>query len=99
MLGSIRLSVRTVRESGFRCTVKSSASSTSSGSGTENSRSYRRTSVGREWDAETQWMVPLTSRPSGIEPPFVSGSYMQCTSRITPFFIFLRHQHSGTTYP
>ena len=39
-----------------------------------NRCSYRRTSADTAWGTETQWMVPLILRPSGVAPPFDSGS-------------------------
>ena len=33
-----------------------------------------------EWAADTQWIVPLMLRPSGLDPPREAGSYVQRNS-------------------
>ena len=58
-------------ESGLRWARKSAAAA---GSGTSNRRSNTRTSSATACGAATQWMMPLTLRPSLVWPPPLAAS-------------------------
>ena len=75
---------RTSSELWLMLAFQSWPSSTSPGSGLVSSRSYRRTSAGTAWAAESQCIVACTLRPSSAAPPRVAGSYAQRTSTTLP---------------
>src|SRR5207244_4141233 len=91
--GSTFTSLSTSSYFGFSFASYVWPSGTSPGSGLMNRWSYRRTSASTAWAADTQWIVPLTLRPSGALPPRVWGSYVQRSSVIRPEESFTTSLH------
>mmetsp|Transcript_82104 Transcript_82104/g.145038 ORF Transcript_82104/g.145038 Transcript_82104/m.145038 type:complete len:292 (+) Transcript_82104:783-1658(+) len=71
------MAVTILRESGVR-------SSNPSGEGLLNRFSYKRHSMGSPCFLLTQWMVPLTLRPSAGLPPLLSGSQVASSPVTAP---------------